>query len=225
MRFGAMVRNCRRHLGISQEELAWRAGMHRTYIADIERGGRNISLRNLDKLARALDVSMPQLLTWGESGQSSAGTDAAELVLVEDDQNDLDLALHALNEAQLSNPVRVLRDGGAALELFFPAERATPKIPACRPLVVLLDLNLPKVPGMEVLRRLKAERQTSVIPVAVLVSSEQDARIEEARRLGAEYHLVKPLRFENFSRLAAKVGLQWLLLRSRPGGRSGPVSS
>src|SRR5882672_11142045 len=97
-RFGTAVRSRRKRLKISQEELAGRAGLHRTYIADIERGARNLSLANIEKLAKALGISIPTLFT-PEGGSEVAGTGAKEILLVEDDPGEIDLTLKAFKKA------------------------------------------------------------------------------------------------------------------------------
>jgi transcriptional regulator with XRE-family HTH domain len=108
-RFGTAVRSRRKRLGISQEELAGRAGLHRTYVADIERGARNLSLANIEKLARALETSIPTLFTPDESHGKPDASKPREILLVEDNPADAELTVRAFRSARVANPVRVAR--------------------------------------------------------------------------------------------------------------------
>src|SRR5436190_107868 len=159
-RFGTAVRTERKRLGISQEELAGRAGLHRTYVADIERGARNLSLANIEKLAKALGTSIPALFT------EAAGSRAAEVLLVEDEPTDVELVLRAFKKACLTNPIRVVRDGAEALDYIFCTGAFAQRKMEDAPQVILLDLSLPKVNGIEVLRRVKGDPRTRNIPLA-----------------------------------------------------------
>ena len=134
------------------------------------------------------------------------------IVLVEDNADDADLTLHALRKAKLANDVQVLRDGAEALDfLFGPGVGDTQQ-----PRVILLDLKLPKVSGLEVLQRLKADARTKGIPVVVLTSSREDRDIAEAYKLGANSYIVKPVGFEGFSQAVSNLGLYWLVLNTPP---------
>ncbi len=215
---GRTVKVLRNQLGITQEELAWRANLHRTYIADIERGGRNITLRNIASLAKALEVTVAGLLS-GPGGNTgvTASDMMGEVLLVEDEPSDVELTLRAFARARLHNPVRVARDGAEALDLLLglpPPESATEIKPRSQPALVLLDLKLPKVSGLEVLQRLKADEATRAIPVVVLTSSHQDRMIQECARLGAANYIIKPVDFEGLSRVTPSLSLAWALLKS-----------
>ena len=131
-----------------------------------------------------------------------------EVLLVEDNASDVELTLRALQKRNLANRVVVARDGVEALELL---EGPTPL-----PKVVLLDLKLPKLNGLEVLRRLKSNERTKRIPVVVLTSSHEEPDIEESYRLGVNSYIVKPVDFESFASAVAEVGLYWLLLNHPP---------
>ena len=131
-----------------------------------------------------------------------------EVLLVEDNASDVELTLRALQKRNLANRVVVARDGVEALELL---ERAEPP-----PKVVLLDLKLPKLSGLEVLRRLKSDERTKRIPVVVLTSSHEEPDVEESYRLGVNSYIVKPVHFESFASAVAEVGLYWLLLNHLP---------
>ena len=132
-----------------------------------------------------------------------------EILLVEDNPNDAELTLRALKQRKLANQVHVCRDGAEAVEFFDNGAGPLPK-------VVLLDLKLPKMDGLEVLRRLKADQRTKTIPVVILTSSREEPDIERAYELGANSYIVKPVDFEAFARAVSEVGLYWLLLNHPP---------
>jgi len=134
---------------------------------------------------------------------------AVDILLVEDNANDAELTLRALKQRNLANQVFVCRDGAEALDFFFTGATPVPK-------VVLLDLKLPKVDGLEVLRQIKDDARTKSIPVVVLTSSREEPDIERAYTLGANSYIVKPVDFEAFARAVSDVGLYWLLLNHPP---------
>jgi CheY-like chemotaxis protein/DNA-binding XRE family transcriptional regulator len=214
----------RLRLGVTQEELAWRANLHRTYIADIERGGRNPTLRSIMSLAGALQVSVASLLAQPSDFQH--GSSVGEIVLVEDNAADAHLTLRAFKCAKFSNPVTVIRDGAAALDYLFGPARPAARL---QPLLILLDLNLPKVSCVEVLRRIKANKHTEHIPVVVLTVSKDDKNILECARLGAEQYIVKPVEFGKFSQVSPRLDLHWTLSSPlhvlKRGRGSGPQSA
>ena len=217
-RFGASVRKLRFRLGISQEALAERADLHRTYIADIERGARNVTLRSIDRLAKALQVSTADLLMQTCQSASPAQTsapaapgDLAHILLVEDNPDDVDLTLLAFQKAKIANPICVVRDGAEALDYIFRTGRYAHQNHGPPP-VILLDLNLPKVSGMRVLARIKADPGTQKIPLIVLTMSQTGPDVEESLRLGADAYIVKPVDFRNFSQVTPKLSLLWALL-------------
>ena len=132
-----------------------------------------------------------------------------DILLVEDNANDAELTLRALKQRNLADQVHVCRDGAEAIDFFTAVAGPVPK-------VVLLDLKLPKVDGLEVLRRLKSETRTKAIPVVVLTSSREEPDIERAYELGANSYIVKPVDFDAFARAVSDVGLYWLLLNHAP---------
>jgi len=215
---GTAIRSKRNDLGISQEELADRAGLHRTYISDIERGARNLSLESIDKLATALQISIASLFFNADNqshppGNGESPADSVDIVLVEDNENDAELALHAFKEARLSNRIRHIHDGAEALDYVFCRNRYAGRYIDDRPQVILLDLNLPKVSGIEVLRQIKADDRTKSIHVIVLTVSQHDGDIAQCRKLGADTYIVKPVSFNNLSEVTAHLKLYWALLK------------
>lgn len=133
------------------------------------------------------------------------------ILLVEDNPVDLDLTQRAFARQKLTNPVQVARDGAEALAWLPRWEAGEP-----RPLVILLDLKLPKVDGLEVLRRFKESAVSRVIPVVVLSSSDENQDIQTAYRLGANSYIVKPVDFDKFLEVAAQIELYWAMLNQRP---------
>ena len=140
-----------------------------------------------------------------------------EILLVEDDPNDVELTLRAFRARNLANQVFVARDGAEALDFFFGEEANPLRDIGVTPRVVLLDLKLPKVDGLEVLRRLRADERTRSLPVVVLTSSKEEPDIAAAYSLGANSYIIKPVDFEAFARAVSEVGLYWVLLNEQPG--------
>ncbi len=138
-----------------------------------------------------------------------------EILLVEDNPDDVELTLRALNTHKLANRVKVVGDGVEALAYLLPEDPA--QAPADGfPKVVLLDLKLPRVDGLEVLRRLKSTAATREIPVVVLTSSREESDMVRSYDLGANSYIVKPVDFEQFMRAVGELGLYWLLLNEVP---------
>jgi CheY-like chemotaxis protein len=133
------------------------------------------------------------------------------ILLVEDNPVDVDLTLRAFNRRKLLNPIEIARDGQEALDWISRWESG-----ATLPLVVLLDLKLPKVDGLEVLRQLRAHSVCQDLPVVVLTSSGEDRDIEIAYRYHANSYIVKPVNFEKFMEVAAQIELYWCLLNRPP---------
>jgi CheY-like chemotaxis protein len=207
---GNVIRRERAALGISQEELAARAGLHRTYVSDVERGARNPSLESVEKLARALELSLSALFEKTTGGV----THPLEILLVEDNRQDVQLTIKAFKKAQLTNPIHVVEDGEEALDFLFAAGRHANRRDDPLPDVILLDLNLPKKSGLEVLRRIKAAPRTKDISVVVLTVSDRVRDVDECEELGADAYIVKPVGFENFSQITTRLSLGWMLVKA-----------
>jgi len=219
--FGKTVKLWRDKLGVSQEKLAERAGLHRTYISDIERGARNVSLESIQKLAEALGVSMATL--FANSGEEPAvsvpvkhlaSNELVDILLVEDNKDDTTMALEALHHANITNRIQVVTDGQDALDFLFCEGKYSRRHPGDQPQMILLDLNLPKISGMEVLRRIKADPRTQGISVVVLTASSRDKDIQACMRLGANTYIVKPVDFQNLSQVTPQLSLRWALLKA-----------
>jgi len=137
-----------------------------------------------------------------------------DILLVEDNPTDLELALHTFKQHGFAHRVEVARDGAEALALVFGSDSGQPRVRA--PRVILLDLHLPKISGLEVLQRLKADPQTRPIPVVVLTSSRENNDLTEAYRLGANSYIVKPVDFEEFQKCVREIGMYWLASNAVP---------
>jgi two-component system response regulator len=137
---------------------------------------------------------------------------AAEILLIEDNLEDLELTQRALRKANLTNQIHIARDGAEALEfLFCEGTHATRKIED-GPKLILLDLKLPKLDGLQVLKRIKGDPRTRTIPVVVLTSSKEQSDVVESYHLGVNSYIVKPLNFERFAAAVRDIGMYWLLL-------------
>src|SRR5256714_6087587 len=206
---GNAIKQHRSVLGISQEELAARAGLHRTYVSEVERGERNPSIASVEKLARALEISITSLF------DPALPREAVEILLVEDNPIDIELTKSAFQKAQITNPLHVVNDGEAALDFVFARGAHAGRLNARPPRLILLDLNLPKKSGLEVLKEIKEDPGTQNIPVIILTISEEDEDINECRRLGAETYIVKPVSFQNFSKVTTLLSLSWVLVEPK----------
>jgi two-component system, response regulator len=141
---------------------------------------------------------------------------SAEILLVEDNSDDLEMTLHALRTANLANRIEVARDGAEALAYIFCEGVHVDRKIEDGPKVVLLDLKLPKVDGMEVLARMKGDPRTKSIPVVMLTSSQEQRDVIESYNLGVNSYIVKPVNFEAFAASIQKFGMYWLLLNQAP---------
>jgi len=143
-------------------------------------------------------------------------TNEVEILLVEDNPNDVELTLRALKKHNITNKVHVVKDGAEALEYIFVKGAYASRDINHSPKVILLDLKLPKVDGLEVLRQIKSNERTKMIPVVVLTSSKEERDLVESYRLGANSYITKPVDFESFVKAVSELGLYWLLLNQPP---------
>ncbi len=139
-----------------------------------------------------------------------------EILLVEDNPQDVELTLRALKRHNLANKVHVVNDGAEALDFLFATGSYTERDMNHTPKVILLDLKLPKVDGLEVLRRIKSDERTKTIPVVVLTSSREEQDMVDSYKLGVNSYIVKPVDFDKFVEAVGKLGLYWLLLNEQP---------
>lgn len=138
-----------------------------------------------------------------------------EIVLVEDDPGDAELITRALRKQNLTNRIVLLKDGVEAIDYFFARGRFAARDTSIKPRVILLDLKLPRINGIEVLRKIKSDERTRKIPVVVLTSSAEGRDIKDAYGLGVNSYVTKPIRFEDFVRAVSDLGFYWMLL-SKP---------
>ncbi len=138
--------------------------------------------------------------------------ESIDILLVEDNPQDVELTLRALKKRNLANSVYVVGDGAEALDYMFSRGQYAKGSAAPRPKVVLLDLKLPKLNGLEVLRALKEDESTRPIPVVMVTSSQEDPDIRTAYQLGANSYVVKPVEFDAFMEAMSNLGFYWLLI-------------
>jgi CheY-like chemotaxis protein len=141
---------------------------------------------------------------------------AADILLVEDNPQDLELTLRALRKGNLANNIEVARDGAEALEFIFCEGAYAHRKIEDGPKVILLDLKLPKLDGLEVLKRIKNDPRTRALPVVVLTSSKEQRDVVDSYQLGVNSYIVKPVNFEGFAAAVQEIGMYWLLLNQAP---------
>jgi len=139
-----------------------------------------------------------------------------DIILVEDSPADIELTMDALKENNLANRVVVLKDGQEAVNYIFGQGEYSECGICNRPALILLDINLPKIDGLEILRRIRADERTKSIPVVVLTSSPLDQHRIESYQLGVNSYIVKPVEFENFTKVVAHIGFYWVALNKPP---------
>ncbi len=143
-------------------------------------------------------------------------TSSCDILLIEDNPQDLELALRALGKSEIKRSIHVARDGLEALDyLFCEGEFATRNIKD-KPKLILLDLKLPKITGLEVIERIKIDPRTASIPLVVLTSSKEQGDVVESYRLGINSYIVKPVSFEQFADAVHQLGIYWMLLNQPP---------
>jgi two-component system response regulator len=141
-----------------------------------------------------------------------------EIVLVEDNPSDVELTLHAFEKKRLANLIHVVRDGAEALDFLFGQGQYAGRNALNVPKLILLDLKLPKVSGIDVLRRIRKDPRTQLVPVVALTSSREEKDIEECYRLGVNSYIVKPVEFDKFTEAVERLGYYWLLMNQPPPG-------
>lgn len=139
-----------------------------------------------------------------------------EILLVEDNIHDAELTIRALRKVNLANNLMHVRDGAEALDFIFGKDSPSESSTHCIPKVILLDMKMPKVDGIEVLRQLKSKESTKAIPVVMMTSSKEEQDIVTSYNLGVNSFIVKPLGFDEFAKAVSHLGMYWLLLNHRP---------
>ncbi len=147
---------------------------------------------------------------------SPTTTEPVDLLLIEDQPSDAELALRALRELELGSRVQLVEDGAEALDFIFGRADYASRSPSDAPDLILLDLKLPKVSGHEVLRALKSDKRTRAIPVIVLTSSKENEDVRQCYELGVNSYVVKPVDFGRFTETVQRVGSYWLETNERP---------
>lgn len=143
-------------------------------------------------------------------------TNEVEILLVEDNLNDSEMTIRALKKNNLANKLVHVQDGAQALDFIFAQGIYAGRSMENGPKVILLDLKMPKVNGLEVLAKIKADERTKKIPVVILTSSKEDPDIKECYRLGANSYVVKPVEFDDFMKAITDLGLYWMILNQPP---------
>lgn len=139
-----------------------------------------------------------------------------EVLLVEDTLEDANLVIRSLKKNNLGNNIIHLQNGADALDFIFATGEYAERRIADKPKVILLDLKMPKVSGLEVLQKLKADERTKSIPVVIMTSSKEDKDLQECYKLGVNAYVVKPVVFENFAKVVAELGIFWLMVNQAP---------
>lgn len=138
------------------------------------------------------------------------------ILLVEDSEDDVELTRRALRKNHICNRVEVVRDGVEALEFLFGEGAYTGRDPSHQPEIILLDLNMPRLGGLEVLKRVRADERTRMIPVVILTSSKEERDLVRSYTEGANSYIQKPVDFQQFTEAVGQLGLYWLLLNVPP---------
>jgi CheY-like chemotaxis protein len=193
--------------------------MHRTYLAGIERGARNVTLSSIAKLAHALQVAVASLLTNGVPAAEAASVvppTPREILLVQGDAVEVDNALAAFRRANVANPMKVVRTGREALQYLKSSGRYARRQDIL-PQLILLDVQLPDMSGAEILRQLRADERTKALPVIALAAGPNDPGMADCRELGVHASLTKPVRFQNLSEVTPNLKLHWALVTTPAG--------
>jgi len=143
-------------------------------------------------------------------------SNVVDILLVEDNHNDRELILRAFKKRNIYNPVHMVEDGAAALDFIFCQGQYANRDFSAPPKVILLDLKLPKISGLEVLKRIKSDERTRDIPIVIVTSSQEDPDVKAAYAMGANSYVVKPVEFDAFVDAMSHLGLYWLLVNQPP---------
>lgn len=139
-----------------------------------------------------------------------------EILLIEDNPDEAELTIRSLKKYNLANKLMHIDDGAEALDFIFSKGKYADKKELLNPKLILLDLKLPKVDGLEILRQIKSNERTKTIPVTILTSSKEEKDIVESYKWGVNSYIVKPVNFESFTKAVAELGLYWLILNESP---------
>ena len=139
-----------------------------------------------------------------------------DILLIEDNHDEAQLTIRSLKKHNLTNTLKHIDDGEEAMDFIFGEGQHAGRSSLFNPKLILLDLKLPKVDGLDILRRLKSDEKTKVIPVVVLTSSKEDRDVVESYRLGVNSYIVKPVNFESFAKAVADIGLYWMIMNQNP---------
>jgi two-component system response regulator len=143
-------------------------------------------------------------------------TNSVEILLVEDNASDSEMTIHALKTSNLANNLLHVKDGAAALDYIFAEGEYEGREVMDKPRVILLDLKMPRISGIEVLKRIRSDERTKAIPVVVLTSSKEDPDIQKCYDLGVNSYVVKPVEFEDFQKAISELGLYWMIVNQLP---------
>lgn len=214
---GLELKDQRESLGYSQEKLAERSGLHRTYITDIEGGHRNITLKSISRLAEALEIPLADLFSKIESRPDSVPKLSEQvfapfdILLVEDNPTHVELTVNAIEQNGVNNPIFVTRTAEETLDYLFAKGKFSSRKKTASPKLILLDLTLPGMSGIDFLKEIRKKEETRSIPVVVLTSSRSDQEYKECVELGVTAFISKPVDFVEFSAIVPKLGFRWQL--------------
>jgi CheY-like chemotaxis protein/DNA-binding Xre family transcriptional regulator len=207
-----VLRQRREQLGLSQAELAGKAGLHRTYISQIERATSNITMETLSRIAESLETTVFALVQDTQAAVTDKAT-KLDILLVEDNPADVHLVSHCLETSKIPTALHVVPDGSDALDfLAGKGKYADANVPG----LILLDLNLPKVSGSQVLSEMKNNADWAQIPVVVLSTSGKQSDIQSTYNLGGNSYITKPVNPKDFESAIHRIVEYWFDLVQLP---------
>lgn len=198
-------------LGLSQSEVGSRAGLHRTYVSEVERGAQNITIETLWRLAEALETTV--LLLIEDATIAIRASDPIEVLLIEDNAADIHMVKRTLQASKISSNLTVLSDGKDALDYL---NRKGAYADAKAPDLILLDLHLPRKNGYEILKEIRGDNRLKPIPVVILTNSETDTDITKSYEMHANTFITKPLNQKQFQDAISHVLEYWFGVASLP---------